>query len=93
MAKEPESDKLDDDEALDDVDEELEDLDSDADDEVADIGDTVLTKIERDREPVETPTRQQAVANENARRRVEDYLEMKRAAKELHDLDDFDYED
>jgi hypothetical protein len=29
---------------------------------------------------------------ENARRRVEEYLEMKRAAKELADLDSYDFE-
>jgi hypothetical protein len=29
---------------------------------------------------------------ENARRRVEEYMEMKRAAKELADLDSFDFE-
>lgn len=28
----------------------------------------------------------------NARRRVEEYLEMKRAARDLHDLEDFDFE-
>lgn len=31
-------------------------------------------------------------SGENARRRVEEYLEMKRAAKELADLDSFDFE-
>ena len=31
-------------------------------------------------------------AGDNARRRVEEYLEMKRAAKELSDLDSFDFE-
>ena len=31
-------------------------------------------------------------AGENARRRVEEYMEMKRAAKELADLDSFDFE-
>jgi hypothetical protein len=30
--------------------------------------------------------------SENARRRVEEYMEMKRAAKELADLDSFDFE-
>ena len=29
---------------------------------------------------------------ENARRRVEEYLEMKRAAKELADLDNYDFD-
>ena len=31
-----------------------------------------------------------SAAMASARRRVEDYLEMKRAAQELHDLEDFD---
>ena len=31
-------------------------------------------------------------AGENARRRVEEYMEMKRAAKELADLDSFDFD-
>ena len=30
--------------------------------------------------------------DENARRRVEEYLEMKRAAKELADLDSYDFD-
>jgi hypothetical protein len=31
-------------------------------------------------------------ASDTARRRVEEYMEMKRAAKELSDLDSFDFE-
>lgn len=31
-----------------------------------------------------------AAASASARRRVEEYLEMRRAARELHDLEDFD---
>ena len=30
--------------------------------------------------------------NDSARRRVEEYMEMKRAARELADLDSFDFE-
>jgi len=33
-----------------------------------------------------------ATGAQSARRRVEDYLEMKRAARELGDLEDFDFD-
>ena len=33
-----------------------------------------------------------AAASASARRRVEEYLEMRRAARELHDLEDFDFD-
>lgn len=33
-----------------------------------------------------------AADSASARRRVEEYLEMKRAARDLHDLEDFDFE-
>ena len=33
-----------------------------------------------------------AAESASARRRVEEYLEMKRAARDLHDLEDFDFE-
>lgn len=39
--------------------------------------------------PSGAPTRR---PSEGARRRVEEYMEMKRAAKELADLDSFDFE-
>jgi hypothetical protein len=39
--------------------------------------------------PSNSPIRR---TGENARRRVEEYLEMKRAAKELSDLDSYEFE-
>lgn len=92
MAKDPESEDLNKADVVEE-DEELDDLNGGSEDEVADIGDTVLTAIEKDFEASEPRALPNSpVAQENARRRVEDYLEMKRAAKELHDLDDFDYD-
>lgn len=70
------------------IDDEINDL------EVADVGDTALIAIEKDMNGTSvTGIRPQLSApSGNTRRRIEDYMEMKRAAKELHDLDDFDFE-
>ena len=75
-----------DDDADDDLDEGVDDdpdaVMSDDDDDMDDDGDTL-----------ELPSLAElsgAAASASARRRVEDYLEMKRAARELHDLEDFD---
>ena len=68
--------------------------DSDAS-EAVDVGDTALIAIENDignSTTVIQPRPAPAIQPGNTRRRIEDYMEMKRAARELHDLDDFDTE-
>ncbi|MGI9264063.1 MAG: PA3496 family putative envelope integrity protein [Gammaproteobacteria bacterium] len=61
--------------------------------EVVDVGDTALIAIENDVGTSTTVIRPQpALQLGNTRRRIEDYMEMKRAARELHDLDDFDFD-
>jgi hypothetical protein len=72
------------------------DLDDDLDDGVDDDPDAVLSDdddMDDDGDTLELPSLAElsgAAASASARRRVEDYLEMKRAARELHDLEDFD---
>ena len=58
------------------------DLDQEVDMEDEDFGDSF-----EGRESAGSPP-----AGDNARRRVEEYLEMKRAAKELADLDTYDFD-
>ena len=63
------------------------------DSEIVDVGDTALIAIENDIGTSTTVIRPRpAIQPGNTRRRIEDYMEMKRAARELHDLDDFDLE-
>ncbi len=66
----------------------------DSDDiEAADVGDTALIAIEKDMGNSTTVIQPRPnIPSGNTRRRIEDYMEMKRAARELHDLDDFDLE-
>jgi hypothetical protein len=57
---------------------------SDDDDDMDDSGDTL-----------ELPSLSEisgAAASASARRRVEEYMEMRRAARELHELEDFDFD-
>ena len=71
-------------------------VDDDLDDGVDDDPDAVLSDdddMDDDGDTLELPSLAElsgAAASASARRRVEDYLEMKRAARELHDLEDFD---
>jgi hypothetical protein len=62
------------------------------DTQIVDVGDTALIAIEKDignsTTVIQPPP---AIQSGNTRRRIEDYMEMKRAARELHDLDDFDH--
>ena len=54
------------------------------DDDIDDAGDTL-----------ELPSLSEisgAAASASARRRVEEYMEMRRAARELHELEDFDFD-
>lgn len=75
-----------------------EDTDEDLDEGMDDDPDAVLSDDAEDMETdgsdtLELPAISDisgSAATASARRRVEDYLEMKRAAQELHDLDDFD---
>ena len=61
--------------------------------EAVDVGDTALIAIENDIGNSTTVIQPRpAIQPGNTRRRIEDYMEMKRAARELHDLDDFDTE-
>jgi len=51
--------------------------------------------MDDDGETLELPTLAEisgAAASASARRRVEEYLEMRRAARELHELEDFDFD-
>jgi len=60
--------------------------------EAVDVGDTALIAIEKDIGNSTTVIQPQpAIQSGNTRKRIEDYMEMKRAARELHDLDDFDH--
>lgn len=61
--------------------------------EAVDVGDTALIAIQNDIGNSTTVIQPRpAIQPGNTRRRIEDYMEMKRAARELHDLDDFDTE-
>lgn len=61
--------------------------------EAVDVGDTALIAIQNDVGNSTTVIRPQpGLQPGNTRRRIEDYMEMKRAARELHDLDDFDFD-
>lgn len=63
------------------------------DSQIMDVGDTALIAIEKDMGTSTTVIQPRpAIQPGNTRRRIEDYMEMKRAARELHDLDDFDLE-
>lgn len=72
------------------------DVDDDLDEGVDDDPDAVMSDDDDDLDDgdtLELPSLAEisgAAASASARRRVEDYLEMKRAARELHDLEDFD---
>jgi hypothetical protein len=80
------------------------DFDDDEDGEdLPDVDDTIILSEEtlRDQESdtADTAIRritahvpQSPKAGTNARRRVEDYLEMRRAARELNDLEDFEFD-
>lgn len=51
--------------------------------------------LDDDGETLELPSLSEisgAAASASARRRVEEYLEMRRAARELHELEDFDFD-
>lgn len=51
--------------------------------------------MDDDGETLELPSLSEisgAAASASARRRVEEYLEMRRAARELHELEDFDFD-
>lgn len=75
-----------------------EDTDEDLDEAAEDDSDVVLSDDAEDMETdgsdtLELPAISDisgSAATASARRRVEDYLEMKRAAQELHELEDFD---
>jgi uncharacterized protein YjiS (DUF1127 family) len=82
---------LEDDFDEDDFDEDDDPSDSDdpvdlSDDDDSDTSDTAIRRI-----TAHVP--QSPKAGANARRRVEDYLEMRRAARELKELDDYDLMD
>lgn len=74
------------------------DLDEDLDEGLDDDPDAVMSDdddddLDDDGDTLELPSLSElsgAAASASARRRVEDYLEMKRAARELHELEDFD---
>lgn len=67
----------------DDSDDELDDV---FDEEDGDIGEETLAGLLDEIDPGNGGP----VSSENARRRIEEYLEMKRAARELADIDGFD---
>jgi uncharacterized protein YjiS (DUF1127 family) len=79
-----EDDDFEDDDSDDSSDDDTIDLSDDDDD--SDTSDTAIRRI-----AAHVPPSPKAGAN--ARRRVEDYLEMRRAARELKELDDFDFLD
>ena len=78
----------------------VEETDEDLDAGVDDDPDAVLSDDAEDMETdgsdtVELPTISDisgSAATASARRRVEDYLEMRRAARELHELEDFEFD-
>jgi hypothetical protein len=78
-------------------------IDDEDDDSLSDPEDTIILSEEslkdQESDTADTAIRritahvpQAPKAGSNARRRVEDYLEMRRAARELNDLEDFDFE-
>jgi len=67
----------------DDSDDELDDV---FDEEDGDIGEETLAGLLDEIDPGSG----EPASGENARRRIEEYLEMKRAARELADIDGFD---
>ena len=78
-------------------------IDDEDDDSLSDPEDTIILSEEslKDQESDTSDTAIRRItahvpkapkAGGNARRRVEDYLEMRRAARELNDLEDFDFE-
>ncbi|KPK59886.1 MAG: hypothetical protein AMJ59_09065 [Gammaproteobacteria bacterium SG8_31] len=75
------------------------DLDGDSEEEESDADDDIVLSddddLDDDGETLELPTLSEisgAAASASARRRVEEYLEMRRAARELHELEDFDFD-
>ncbi len=80
------------------------DFDDDEDgDDLPDVEDTIVlseeTLKDQESDTADTAIRritahvpQAPRAGSDARRRVEDYLEMRRAARELNDLEDFDFD-
>jgi hypothetical protein len=80
-------------------DEELEPVGEDeSEEETASEDDIVMAEDDdddADGDTLELPSLSEiagAAASASARRRVEEYLEMRRAARELHDLEDFDFD-
>ncbi len=80
-------------------DEELEPVAEDDSEEESESEDDIVMSDEdddtADGDTLELPTLSEiagAAASASARRRVEEYLEMRRAARELHDLEDFDFD-
>ena len=73
------------------------DFEDDSDDS-SDDDDSVIISDEDDSDTSDTAIRRitaslpSGKSGVNARRRVEDYLEMRRAARELKDLEDFDFD-
>jgi len=78
-------------EPVEDLDEDLEDEDS-GDDFDADLDDDEDLDDSGELAGVDVLLNSKATDAQSARRRVEDYLEMKRAARELGDLEDFDFD-
>lgn len=61
-------------------------LDDAFDEDDGDIGEETLAGLLEEI----TPGKSSRMSSESARRRIEEYLEMKRAARELADIDGFD---
>jgi len=82
-----------------DQDQELEPVGEDDSEEELESGDDIVMSDDDDDategDTLELPSLSEiagAAASASARRRVEEYLEMRRAARELHDLEDFDFD-
>jgi len=80
-------------------DQELEPVGEDDSEEELESGDDIVMSDDDDDategDTLELPSLSEiagAAASASARRRVEEYLEMRRAARELHDLEDFDFD-
>jgi hypothetical protein len=78
-------------EPVEELDEDLEDEDS-GDDFDGDLDDDEDADDSGELAGVDLLLNASATGAQSARRRVEDYLEMKRAARELGDLEDFDFD-
>jgi hypothetical protein len=78
-------------EPVEELDEDLENEDS-GDDFDGDLDDDDDSDDSEELASVDLLLNASATGAQSARRRVEDYLEMKRAARELGDLEDFDFD-